>query len=93
MLLTWHTVTESTHPSFLTKGTELSVAICGHHCRYQICEVRSYRDGFADRTYLIRDAETVTLDEVMNEDIRPRVVYRTDDIDKAISYCFHDKLN
>ena len=85
--LRWHTVTGSRADNFMVKGTELSVALCGAHSRFQLCEIRAYdAERNADRTYAIRDADTVT-DAERKVGKRPSIVAWESDLDAAIAYC------
>ncbi len=85
--LVWRNVTPSNSPKFLVKGTELNAALCGHNSRYQICEIRCYdMDGFPDRYYAVRDADTVS-DFHVKMGTRPLVVARFDNLDEAIQFC------
>lgn len=71
---------------FLIKGTELSQALCGQNKRYALIEVRCYnKDGHADRFFRIRDAATVS-DENIKNGKRPQIVFETFDYDAAIKY-------
>lgn len=85
--LNWRTVTPANDTKFLVKGTELSNAIYGQHSRFQICEIRCMGDdGFHDRHYYVRDAETVTLAQVA-DGARPVIVGRFATLDAAMDYC------
>jgi hypothetical protein len=84
--LRWRTITPSTSPEFLVKGTKLSCALAGRHSRFKITEVRCYgADGFADRRFTVADAEAVS-----DADVRggksPPVVARFDGLDEAILF-------
>lgn len=82
----WRNVTPSNHPKFLVKGTELNTKVCGHLSRYQLCEIRSYKDdGFADRIYYVRDAHTISDFDVRNGK-RPDIVARFDNEDDAMKF-------
>lgn len=84
--LNWRTVTHSQSPKFMVKGTELSNTLAGDRSRYQICEHRSYdSEGFADRQYYVRDAESVS-DADVKAGKRPAIVGRFDDLDAAINF-------
>lgn len=89
-LLDWRTVTHSQSDKFMVRGTELSRAIVpGTLSRFQICEVRTYNriDVFPyGREYLVRDAATVT-DEQVREGKRPAVVSRHADELAALEWC------
>lgn len=86
-MLNWRNVTPSNSPKFLVTGTELNCAFAGKWCRYQICELRSYgKDGFADRTYVVRDAHANT-DEAIRLGIRSPIVARYATLDEAEAYC------
>ena len=76
----WVTVTSArNHPScrFLVKGTVLARAVVpGTLGRYVVESVRSYPDGtggFPGETFRLRDADTVTDDEV-RDGVAPRAV-------------------
>lgn len=86
-MLNWRTVTTSTDRRFLIKGTELSTAICGKHSRFQICEIRRIAaDGFSDRVYAVRDADTVT-DAQVKAGERPAIVKWFDSDQEAEIWC------
>ena len=86
-MLNWRTITSSNNPDFLTKGTEVSVALCGAHSRFQICEIRSYdKNNNPGFSYFVRDAQTVSLKQV-REGIRPAIVEKFSDLEKAILFC------
>jgi hypothetical protein len=85
-VLRWRSVTPSTSPKFLVKGTELNHALAGECSRFQLCEHRIYdADGHADREYLVRDAEQVT-DADMREHKRPPIVARFAGLDEALEF-------
>jgi hypothetical protein len=89
-MLNWRTVTTSTDPRFLIKGTELANAICGKHSRFQICEVRRISaDGFPDRMYAVRDADTVT-DAQIKAGVRPAIVKWFDSDCGAEDFCLRE---
>lgn len=86
-MLNWRNVTPSNSPKFLVKGTELNAALCGPLSRFQICELRAYdAEGCADRSYVVRDAQTVN-DADIREGKRPAVVAHFADEYDAISFC------
>ena len=87
-MLNWRTVTHSQSSKFLVKGTELSNAIVpGTSSRFQLCEIRSYdADKNADRRYAVRDAATVSDEDVRNG-VRPRIVKWFDDDRAAQEWC------
>ena len=86
-MLHWHPLVTSYDQKFLVKGTELSMAIVpGHRSRFAIIEVRCLdADGHSDRLYRIRDAETVTDDEVRMR-VRPHIVFEGG-FDEALAWC------
>jgi len=84
----WRTVTPSREPSFMVRGTELSVAIVpGFNSRFQLCEIRTVSrgdDGMEyDREYVVRDADTVT-DADVREKIRPKIIGKFPTLDAAL---------
>jgi len=85
----WRNVTPSNDPRFLVNGTELNNAIVpGTLSRFQLCETRTY-DRLTrthDRQYVIRDAATVT-DEQVREGKRSAIVARFPDELAAIEWC------
>lgn len=84
--LAWRTLTEASSPRFCSPGTELSVALCGTARRFAVYEVRCLNsDGFADREYVIRDAEAIS-DADLRAGKRPPVVGRTQDYDKVAAF-------
>jgi hypothetical protein len=86
-MLNWRTITSSTSPKFLVKGTELATAQYGPHGLFQLCEVRTLgADGFPDVRYVVRNALTVT-DAEVREGIRSRIVHHAATLDDAIAYC------
>lgn len=89
-MLGWRTVTPSSSPMFLVRGTELSVAIVpGTLSRFQICEVRTLtrsEDGWDyDREYCLRDAHTVS-DQDVRDGRRPAIVHRAATLDEALDW-------
>lgn len=83
----WKPITPSNSPKFMVKGTELNYMLAGANSRYAIVEVRSYnKDRNADRNYIIRDAHTVS-DEDIKNGIRPKIVARFEFEDDALDYC------
>lgn len=86
-MLNWRTVTPSNSPKFLVRGTELSNAIVPNtNYRFMICEIRTWDGHDADRTYHVRDAATVN-DEDIRMGIRPRMVFKSDDLHECLDYC------
>ena len=82
----WKVSTPSNHPKFLVKGTELNTKVCGKLSRFQLCEIRSYNnDGFADRIYCVRDAHTVSDNDIRNN-IRPKIVKWFDNENDAFNF-------
>jgi hypothetical protein len=89
-VLNWRNITPVGNPKFWVRGTELNNALCGPQSRYQICEIRVYdKDRNADRAYTVRDAATVT-DEEVKQGIRPKIVANFDDDLQAIAFCMRD---
>jgi hypothetical protein len=85
-VLSWRTVTPSNSQQFNVNGTELSVAIVGPQSRFAVYEVRCRdADGFADREYVVRDAESVS-DADLAVGKRPPIVGRTRDYDKLLAF-------
>lgn len=85
--LKWNSVTSVYDPKYNVKGTEIANALCGGHSRYQICEVRKRdADGFMAVDYVVRDAHTVS-DAQVKDGVRPAIVGRTDDVEKAVEFC------
>jgi hypothetical protein len=83
----WKSITPSNSPKYMVKGTELNYMFAGVNSRYAIVEVRSYdKDRNADRSYIIRDAYTVS-DEDIKNGVRPKIVARFDFEDDALKYC------
>jgi hypothetical protein len=79
-MLNWKTVASAANPTFL------SVALCGEHSQFQICEIRCLdADGNPDRRYAIRDAETVS-DADVRAKIRPKIVAWRTTVDEAIAF-------
>lgn len=85
----WRPVTPSNHPKFLVNGTELSNYIVpGTRARYQLCEIRTRSaDGFPDRKYAVRDAATVSDDDV-REGKRSQIVAWFAYEDSALNFCW-----
>ena len=85
-MLFWRSLCGPYDPKLLVKGTELSVALTGKNSRFAIYEVRSRdADGNADLTYRVRDAETVSDDDVKNG-VRPKIVFRSDDLEDCLNF-------
>lgn len=83
----WHPITPSNSPKFMVKGTELNYMLAGANSRFAIVEVRSYdKDRNADRMYAIRDANTVS-DEDIKNGVRPKIVAWFSFEDDALEYC------
>ena len=86
MELNWQPLTPSNSPKFMVKGTELNQAVCRlHNSRYAIVEVRTYDvNRQADRGYSIRDAATISDEDIKNGK-RPKQIaffhYEDDAID------------
>lgn len=87
MQLYWKSLPYS-RDKFMVVGTELSQAIVpGCNSRYAIVEVRRYDENKqADRRYSIRDAATVTDEDVKNGK-RPKQIASFNYEDEAIEYC------
>lgn len=85
----WRSVTPSNDRRFMVTGTELSNRLVpGTLSRYQLCEVRAYdAERHADRRYAVRDAATVT-DEQVREGKRPAIVRWFDHEDSALNFCW-----
>lgn len=86
----WRNVTPSNNPKYLVSGTELNnMIVPGLHSRYQLCEIRSYDRATQshDRRYAVRDAATVT-DEQVREGKRSQIVAWFDYEDQALAYCW-----
>ena len=82
--LHWRSITPSTSPRFLVRGTDLSVALFGRCSRYAVYEVRCYNaEGNADREYVIRDAEALSGEDLRNGK-RALIVERTRDYDELL---------
>lgn len=64
----WRVITPSSSPKYMVKGTELNQAIVpGYNSRYAIVEIRTYDANWhADRGYSIRDADTISDEDVRN---------------------------
>ncbi len=85
-MLSWRTITSSRNPKFSVKGTELSVALAGKNSRFAIYEIRRLdADSLPDVFYRVRDADTVS-DQDVREGTRPKIVFETHDIDRAVSF-------
>lgn len=90
-MIAWRSITPSTYPAFMVKGTELSFGIVPDTChRFGISEVRAFvmEHGklVPDRIYRVRDAESVTDEEVRNR-VRPRIVATFTTEAEALAYC------
>lgn len=85
----WRNVTPSNDSRFMVQGTELNnMIVPGLHARYQLCEIRSYdAKRMPDRRYAVRDAATVT-DEQVREGKRSQIVAWFDYEDQALAYCW-----
>ena len=77
MQLNWKSITPSNSPKFMVTGTELNQAIVpGFNGRYAIVEVRRYdEDRHADRGYSIRDAETISDEDIRNGKKPKQIAY------------------
>jgi hypothetical protein len=90
-VIAWRSITPSTHSAFMVKGTELSFGIVPDTChRFGISEVRAFvMEGgelVPDRLYHVRDAQSVTDEEVRNR-VRPRIVATFSSDLEALAYC------
>jgi hypothetical protein len=87
MELKWQSLTPSNSPKFMVKGTELNQAIIpGYNSRYALVEVRTYDvDRQADRGYSIRDAATVS-DQDIKDGKRPKQIKFFNHEDDAINF-------
>ncbi len=86
-MLNWRTVTPSSSPRFLVKGTEIACALAGQFSRFQIVEVRTREaDGYAGTAYSVRDADTVT-DAQVKDGMRPKPVFFSSSLDEAVAFC------
>lgn len=85
--MNWHPVTLSNSPKYMVKGTELNRAIVpGYQSRYALVEIRTYdEDGNADRGYSVRDAATVTDEDVRNGK-KPKQIAFFNFEDDALNY-------
>lgn len=85
--MNWRPITPSNSPKYMVKGTELNQAIVpGHQSRYALVEVRTYdKEGHADRGYSVRDAATVTDEDVKNGK-KPKQIAFFNFEDDAINY-------
>jgi hypothetical protein len=71
----------------IIKGTELAVALLGPHNRFALYEVRCLDvDGKPDVTFYVRDAGSVSDDELAAGK-RPSIVFRSDDVEQCIAFC------
>ena len=86
-MLFWNTVTSSYRPNYYTKGTVLSVAyVPGTLARFAVEEVRAYdAEGQPTTVYRVRDAETITDEEIVAGKL-PAIVYRADDPDTCVEW-------
>ena len=83
----WRIITPSNSPKYMVKGTELNQAIVpGYQSRYALVEVRTYdANRQADRGYSVRDAATVSDEDVRNG-IKPKQIAFFNFEDDAIEY-------
>jgi hypothetical protein len=86
-MLNWRPLVTSYDRGYMVKGTELSQAIVPDTLsRFAIVEVRTYdADRNSDVTFRIRDAATVTDEQVRNGE-RPAIVFRGS-LDDCLRYC------
>lgn len=83
----WNTIISSSHSKFMVRGTELSNAIVPMTMhRFQVCEIRTWDGDESDRTYHVRDAETIT-DAEIRDGVRPSIVFRHNDLDECVRWC------
>lgn len=83
----WKSITPSNSPKFMVKGTELNYMLAGVNSRFAIVEVRSYdKNRMPDRVYVIRDAHTVS-DEDIKNGVRPKVVAVFEFENDALNFC------
>ena len=94
--MNWRTLIPSNHPDHLRKGAEIEVAIPdGYFSRFAIYSVRTsewikepgnIHGGYtqSDCFYRVRDAATVTLDEVRHG-IRPNVIGEYKTLDETLA--------
>ena len=85
--LQWHQIVKSTDSGYLVSGTELASAYVPNTLsRFKIYEIRGrWKDGYADTTYVVRDAETITMDDIKNGN-RPHIVFRNPDLEKCLGF-------
>lgn len=90
--LDWRSITPSNSHRFLVTGVELNAAyVPGTQSRFMIVETRTRAaDGFPDTVYCVRDALTVSDDDVRNG-IRAKVVFRGN-LDAALEFVSHTGL-
>lgn len=96
-MLFWRTVTPSSSPAHLVKGTEIEVCFpAGYHYRFAVYSVRAsqwQRDpahidgGYVvyDMRYRVRDAATVS-DADVRAGKRPAIAFETGDLDAALGF-------
>lgn len=87
MTLNWRTIAGANHPRFLVKGTELASAVIPDCLsRFVVYEIRTYdAENNADRCYVIRDAHTVS-DDQLREGVRPAIIARLNNLDELDDY-------
>lgn len=85
-MLNWQTITPSSSPRFLIRGTEMAAALCGHWNRFQIVETRTYDGQHSGTRYDVRDAATVS-DADVKAGKRPAIVAWFDNPDDAVIFC------
>jgi hypothetical protein len=84
--LQWRTLIPSSDRRYTVKGHELNQAVCGQNSRFALIEVRSLdKDRHLDLVYRVRDAHTVSDDDI-KAGKRPQVVFENYDIDAAINF-------
>ena len=87
--LDWQTITPATSTRFMVNGTELARAMFpGSLSRFMIVSIRHHdtTENLASEHYIVRDAETVTLQD-MAHGKRSKIVFQSEDYDAIIAYC------
>lgn len=86
--LDWRVVTQSNDRKFMVKNTVLARAfVPDTHFRFLLEEVRCYdAENNADRFYRVRDAATVSDEQVRNGK-ESETVYRCETEAEAIAWC------
>lgn len=87
MQLNWQVITTPDDPSYFCPGTELESALCGESGRFLIVVVRTLDDDYLPSScFHIRDAETVTLTDVVKKGKRPETVATFQCFDNALKF-------